>query len=105
MPKGQDRRQGARSAHPAENRRFMEMYEPNSPLHEEYHDNMFCHDHAVTVEFMQDVKVPWIAFTVLAAGAMRQRNRPQMTPRSAPVLQQPAKTVDDLGPTSYAAIN
>jgi hypothetical protein len=58
------------SAHPVENRRFMEMYEPVSPRHEEYHDNMFCHEHQETAEFMQDVKVPWIAFKVLAAGAI-----------------------------------
>ena len=58
------------SAHPEENRRFMEMYEKESPNHAEYHDNMFCHDHEGTVAFMQDVKVPWIAFKVLAAGAI-----------------------------------
>jgi hypothetical protein len=58
------------SAHPETNRRFMEMYEKESPNHAEYHDNMFCHNHAETVAFMQDVKVPWIAFKVLAAGAI-----------------------------------
>ena len=58
------------SAHPKQNQRFMEMYEKNSPRHEEYHDNMFCHDHEETVRFMQDVKVPWIAFKILAAGAI-----------------------------------
>jgi hypothetical protein len=58
------------SAHPPENRHFMEMYEPDSPNHGEYHDNLFCHDHERTIEFMQDVKVPWIAFKVLAAGAI-----------------------------------
>ena len=58
------------SAHPRQKRRFMEMYERDSPNHEEYHDNMFCHDHEETVAFMQDVKVPWIAFKVLAAGAI-----------------------------------
>ena len=58
------------SAHPKDNRRFMEMYEKDSPKHCEYHDNMFCHNHAETVAFMQDVKVPWIAFKVLAAGAI-----------------------------------
>ena len=42
------------------------MYEKESPHHAEYHDNMFCHDHDETVEFMQDVTVPWIAFKVLA---------------------------------------
>lgn len=59
------------SAHPKKNRRFMEMYEANSPHHAEYHDNMFCHEHEETVAFMQDVKVPWIAFKILAAGAIR----------------------------------
>ncbi|UCD00067.1 MAG: hypothetical protein JSW66_09325 [Phycisphaerales bacterium] len=58
------------SAHPKVNRRYMEMYEKESDRHGEYHDNMFCHDHEQTVEFMQDVKVPWIAFKVLAAGAI-----------------------------------
>jgi hypothetical protein len=58
------------SAHPEENRRFMEMYEANSPHHDEYHDNMFCHNAEETVAFMQDVKVPWIAFKVMAAGAI-----------------------------------
>ena len=58
------------SAHPRENRRFMEMYEKDSPNHAEYHDNLFCHDHEETIAFMQDVKVPWIAFKILAAGAI-----------------------------------
>ena len=59
------------SAHPKEKRRFVEMYEKNSPNHDEYHDNMFCHKHREIVAFMQDVKAPWIAFKVLAAGAIR----------------------------------
>ena len=58
------------SAHPKQNRRFMEMFERDSRNHAEYHDNMFCHNHQQTVAFMQDVKVPWIAFKVLAAGAI-----------------------------------
>ncbi len=58
------------SAHPKENRRFVEMYEKNSPDHAMYHDNMFCHNHEETIDFMKDVKVPWIAFKVLAAGAI-----------------------------------
>ena len=58
------------SAHPKANRRFMEMYEAVSSDHDEYHDNLFCADHAETVAFMQDVGVPWIAFKVLAAGAI-----------------------------------
>jgi len=58
------------SAHPKENRRYMEMYENESPNHAEYHDNLWCNNHEETVAFMQDVKVPWIAFKVLAAGAI-----------------------------------
>jgi hypothetical protein len=62
------------SAHPKENRRYMEMYQELSNNHAEYHDNMFCHNHEETVAFMQDVKVPWIAFKVLAAGAIHPRD-------------------------------
>jgi hypothetical protein len=58
------------SAHPRENRRFVEMYEKNSPNHGEYHDNLYCHDPEKTIAFMQEVKVPWIAFKILAAGAI-----------------------------------
>ncbi len=31
---------------------------------------MFCHDSERTIEFMRNVKVPWIAFKVMAAGAI-----------------------------------
>ncbi len=58
------------SAHPQKNRRYMEMFEKESPEHDQYHDNMFCHDHEETVAFMQSVRVPWIAFKILAAGAI-----------------------------------
>jgi hypothetical protein len=58
------------SAHPKENRRFIEMFEKNSPDHAMYHDNLFCVDAGKTAEFMQNVKVPWIAFKVMAAGAI-----------------------------------
>ena len=58
------------SAHPRANRRFMEMYEKESDAHAQYHDNMYCHNPEETIAFMQDVKVPWIAFKVLAAGAI-----------------------------------
>ena len=58
------------SAHPKANRRFIEMFEKESEDHGEYHDNLFCADFERTIDFMQDVKVPWIAFKVLAAGAI-----------------------------------
>jgi len=58
------------SAHPRQNRRYMEMFEKESADHVEYHDNMFCHEHEETVAFMQQVKVPWMAFKVLSAGAI-----------------------------------
>ena len=34
-------------------------------------DNYWCRDHEQTIEFMQTVKKPWIAYKVLAAGAVR----------------------------------
>jgi hypothetical protein len=58
------------SAHPKENWHYMEMYRELSNDPAKYHDNMFCHNHDETVAFMQDVRVPWIAFKVLAAGAI-----------------------------------
>ncbi len=58
------------SAHPKENRRYMEMFETESPNHDQYHDNMFCHNAEETAAFMQTVTVPWIAFKVMAAGAI-----------------------------------
>jgi hypothetical protein len=61
------------SAHPKEGRRYMEMFEKESAEHDEYHDNLFCQNHEETVAFMKDVKVPWIAFKILAAGAIGVR--------------------------------
>jgi hypothetical protein len=58
------------SAHPKENRRFLEVYEKESDDHDQWHDNLWCADCEETIEFMQDVKAPWIAFKVLAAGAI-----------------------------------
>ncbi len=58
------------SAHPQQNREFMEMYSPWSQDHAKFHDNLWCDRHQQTVAFMQEVKVPWIAFKVLAAGAI-----------------------------------
>jgi uncharacterized membrane protein YphA (DoxX/SURF4 family) len=38
---------------------------------EQKHDNIWCEEPDDTVAFMQEVKQPWIAFKVLAAGALR----------------------------------
>jgi hypothetical protein len=58
------------SAHPKANRKFLELYEDWTNDHDQFHDNLWCDDHERTVEFMQDVAVPWIAFKVMAAGAI-----------------------------------
>ena len=58
------------SAHPEDGRRYMEMFEAEAPHYPGYHDNMFCHDPEETVAFLHTVRVPWIAFKVLAAGAI-----------------------------------
>jgi hypothetical protein len=58
------------SAHPKENRKYMEMWEKWSNEYGEFHDNLWCENHEATAAFMRDVKVPWIAFKVLAAGAI-----------------------------------
>ena len=36
----------------------------------EEHDNVFCRQPEDTIEFMKTLKKPWIAFKVLAAGAI-----------------------------------
>jgi len=38
------------------------------------HDNMWCTKPEKTIEFMQQVKKPWIAYKVLAAGAIHPRS-------------------------------
>ncbi len=61
------------SAHPKAGRRYMEMFETESPHYSGYHDNLFCHNPEETVAFLRTVRVPWIAFKVLAAGAIPPR--------------------------------
>ena len=58
------------SVHSKENRYYMEMFQKPPGGREKYHDNMFCHKYEETAAFMRNVKVPWIAFKVLAAGAI-----------------------------------
>jgi hypothetical protein len=58
------------SAHPKENRIPFSVDGDLSKNHNEFHDNMFCLFPDATIEFMKDKKIPWIAFKVLAGGAI-----------------------------------
>ncbi|MFC2098899.1 DoxX family membrane protein [Bacteroidota bacterium] len=58
------------SAHPRENRIPFSVDGKRSNNHDEFHDNMFCLFPEETIEFMQKKKIPWIAFKVLAGGAI-----------------------------------
>lgn len=62
------------SASPPEARDEWCWYRPYSQDHDGYHDNIFCVNPARTVEVFQNVKKPWFAFKVMAAGALN----PQM---------------------------
>jgi hypothetical protein len=58
------------SAHPEENREEYSIIRTYSPDHNRYHDNMWDLFPSRTIEFMKNVNKPWIAFKVLAAGAI-----------------------------------
>ena len=58
------------SAHPRENRVEYSVDTERLPDHNQFHDNMFDLFPDKTTEFMQTVKRPWIAFKVLAGGAI-----------------------------------
>jgi hypothetical protein len=67
------------SATPRENRKDYCWYPPGGDAylyagpeldHNDYHDNMWCLDPEKTADIMKKVTVPWIAFKVLAAGAI-----------------------------------
>jgi hypothetical protein len=45
-----------------------------SARHPEWHDNLFCKTPEETIEFMHGRTEPWIAFKVLAAGAIRPKD-------------------------------
>ena len=52
------------------NNRGGNSYSGKTGDHNRFHDNIWCLDAAKTTEAMKKVKVPWIAFKVLAAGAI-----------------------------------
>lgn len=58
------------SATPRERRKPFTVDGPRSLDHNEFHDNIFCLDAEGTAEFMLEKSLPWIAFKVLAAGAI-----------------------------------
>ena len=58
------------SAHPEENRVEYSVIGEWLIDHNMYHDNMWDLFPLQTIEFMKEVKKPWIAFKVLAAGAI-----------------------------------
>ncbi|HYG34074.1 MAG TPA: hypothetical protein VEC99_04790, partial [Clostridia bacterium] len=62
------------SATPKERRKPFCVDGPHSLDHNEFHDNIFCTDAEGTAEYMLDKTVPWIAFKVLAAGAISPRS-------------------------------
>jgi uncharacterized membrane protein YphA (DoxX/SURF4 family) len=45
-----------------------------SARHPEWHDNMYCNNPQETEAFMRERKEPWIAFKVMAAGAIHPRD-------------------------------
>ena len=59
------------SATPKEHRKKFCVDGSNNLDHNEFHDNIFCIEPEKTAEFMQKKKQPWIAFKVLAAGAIK----------------------------------
>lgn len=61
------------SATPAANRRPFDEVNPRQPAHGAPHDNMWCISARDTIAYMASLKKPWIAFKVLAAGAIHPR--------------------------------
>lgn len=58
------------SATPRDRRKPFCVDGPRQQDHNEFHDNIFCLDPEATAAFMLDKPQPWIAFKVLAAGAI-----------------------------------
>ena len=58
------------SAHPKENRNEFIINEGNNKDHSQQHDNIWCVDAEETKTFFKSCKIPWIAYKVLAAGAI-----------------------------------
>jgi len=61
------------SATPKENRKEFDVIGPNGSEHDDFHDNMWCRNPQQTIDYMNGLEEPWIAFKVLAAGALHPR--------------------------------
>jgi len=61
------------SAHPRENRIPFSVDGEKSPDHNQFHDNMFCLFPEQTAAYMKDKEAPFIAFKVLAGGAIHPK--------------------------------
>ena len=62
------------SATPKENRKVFDVIGPNSRDHSQFHDNMYCRNPQETIDYMKGLEEPWIAFKVMAAGAIPPRD-------------------------------
>jgi hypothetical protein len=62
------------SAHPRETRVEWSVDRDRSPDHDKSHDNMFDLFPERTIDVMKRVRKPWVAFKVLAAGAIPPRD-------------------------------
>jgi len=61
------------SATPKENRNPFGAMSGLSSDHDRYNDNMWCDYPHKTIEYMENLEQPWIAFKVMAAGAIHPR--------------------------------
>jgi uncharacterized membrane protein YphA (DoxX/SURF4 family) len=61
------------SAHPLENRVEYSVIGPNSPDHNQLHENMWDLFPQKTIDYMKSINKPWFAFKVLAAGAIEPK--------------------------------
>jgi hypothetical protein len=59
------------SAQPSENRtEFMHNIKYGVKDHDQFHDNLWCPSASTVSSFFNNCKIPWIAYKVLAAGAI-----------------------------------
>jgi uncharacterized membrane protein YphA (DoxX/SURF4 family) len=59
------------STQPEENRGEFNPIKPEGPTRFDYHDNIWCASAEDTAGFFKNCKTPWIAYKVLAAGAIK----------------------------------